>query len=132
MPDGTGAVVLHLCPGQRKLTISYGTEAEVGKVTGAGEDRLNDGLDSEAIEGAECGLWVRGVDYVAGWRGAREAADRLNRALLDAGFELSEVRAVAATDADGRGLVRVAGWPDAVDRLARALESADRGEGGAA
>ncbi|AVH61444.1 MULTISPECIES: hypothetical protein [Streptomyces] len=98
-------------------------------MTGAGEDWLRDGLDTED---AGSGLWVPGIDYVAGWRGAREAADDLNRALLGAGFELSEVRAVASTSEDGRGAVRVAGWPDAMARLAGLLGSIADGDGGAA
>lgn len=98
-------------------------------MTGAGEDWLSDGLD---VAGADCGLWVPGVDYMAGWREARESADRLNRALLGAGFELSQVRAVASTDESGRGVVRVAGWPDAADRLAALLDRVSGGNGGAA
>ncbi|MGQ4383385.1 hypothetical protein ACN6LB_008550 [Streptomyces sp. SAS_270] len=97
-------------------------------MTGAGENWLSDGLD---VAGADSGLWVPGVDYVAGWCVAREAADRLNRAFLGAGFELSEVRAVASTAEDGRGVVRVAGWPDAAARLAGLLEAVASGEGGA-
>ncbi|MFF5001539.1 hypothetical protein ACFY3G_01815 [Streptomyces phaeochromogenes] len=98
-------------------------------MTGSGEDWLSDGLD---VEGVESGLWVPTVDYVAGWRSARETADRLNRALLGAGFELSEVRAVASTNGEGRGVVRIAGWPDAVDRLAGLLEALAGGDGGVA
>ncbi|MCX4974519.1 hypothetical protein [Streptomyces sp. NBC_00620] len=98
-------------------------------MTGAGEDWLSDGLD---VAGADCGLWVPGVDYMTGWREAREAADRLNRALLGAGFELSEVRAVASTDESGRGVVRLAGWPDAAERLAGLLAAVADGDGGAA
>ncbi|MEU2734360.1 hypothetical protein ABZ656_02605 [Streptomyces sp. NPDC007095] len=99
-------------------------------MTGSGEDWLSDGLD---VAGADCGLWVSGADYMSGWRGAREAADRLNRALLGAGFELSQVRAVASTNEDGRGVVRVAGWPDAVERLAVLLEVVTSGgDGGTA
>ncbi|MFD0111961.1 hypothetical protein ACFVZL_10160 [Streptomyces sp. NPDC058320] len=98
-------------------------------MTGAGEDWLSDGLD---VVGADSGLWVPGVDYVAGWREARESADRLNRALLAAGFELSTMRAVASTDEGGRGVVRVAGWPAGVARLAGLLESVADGDGGAA
>ncbi|KAF5999699.1 MULTISPECIES: hypothetical protein [Streptomyces] len=98
-------------------------------MAGAGEDWMGDGLD---IAGADCGLWVPGVDYMSGWRGAREAADRLNRALLSAGFELSQVRAVASTDDRGLGVVRVAGWPDAVERLAVLLEAVTPGVGGTA
>ncbi|WP_371536890.1 hypothetical protein [Streptomyces sp. NBC_00466] len=97
-------------------------------MTGTGGDWLRDGLD---VAGADCGLWVPGVDYVAGWREAREAADRLNRGLLGAGFELSEVRAVASTNEDGRGVVRVTGWPNAVGRLAGLLEAVTGNEGGA-
>ncbi|MFJ8274305.1 hypothetical protein ACIQ8G_29170 [Streptomyces sp. NPDC094154] len=96
---------------------------------GSGEGWLSDGLDDTAS--AAYGLWVRGVDYMAGWRVARESADRLNRALLGAGFEPSEVRAVASTDAEGRGVVRVACWPDAVERLAGLLEALPPRDGGA-
>ncbi|MFC8126443.1 hypothetical protein [Streptomyces sp. NPDC057302] len=98
-------------------------------MTGAGEDWLSDGL---GVAGEDFGLWVPGVDYLAGWREAREAADRLNRAFLGAGLELSQVRAVASTNEDGRGLVRMAGSPDAVERLASFLEMAVNGGGGAA
>lgn len=62
---------------------------------------------------------------------ARVAAERLNRALLGAGLELSAVRAVASTDVEGRGVVRLAGLPDAVERLAGLLESVADGDGGA-
>ncbi|MGW1055069.1 hypothetical protein [Streptomyces sp. NPDC002521] len=101
----------------------------MGKVTGSEEGWLNDGLD---VTGADFGLWVSGVDYIAGWREAREAADHLNRALFGAGFELSAVRAVASANEDGRGVVRLTGWPDAVNRLARLLEAHAGDAGGAA
>ncbi|WP_189311242.1 hypothetical protein [Streptomyces brasiliensis] len=97
-------------------------------MTGSGEGWLSDGLD---VPGADSSLWVSGVDYIAGWREAREAADRLNRALLGAGFELSALRAVASTNEDGRGVVRLAGWPGAVERLAQLLEAHADGHGGA-
>ncbi|MCF3130239.1 hypothetical protein [Streptomyces olivochromogenes] len=97
-------------------------------MTGSGEDWLNDGLD---MAGSDSGLWVSGVDYIAGWREAHEAADRLNRALLAVGFELSAVRAVASADEGGRGVVRLAGRTGAVERLTRLLEGS-RGHGGAA
>jgi hypothetical protein len=93
----------------------------VGNVTGSGESWLSDGLDD--IAGDDGGLWVPGVDYVAGWRVAREVADRLNRALLGVGFELSAVRAVASTDGDGRGVVRLVGRPEAAELLAGLLET---------
>ncbi|MFF0042184.1 hypothetical protein ACFYRG_39265 [Streptomyces mirabilis] len=98
-------------------------------MAGAGEDWMGDGLD---VAGADCGLWVPGVDYMSGWRGAREAADQLNRAFLGAGFELSQLRAVASTDEGGRGVVRVTGRPDAAERLAVLLETVTPGASGAA
>ncbi|WP_406442716.1 hypothetical protein OHB14_27590 [Streptomyces sp. NBC_01613] len=97
-------------------------------MAGAGEDWPIDGLD---VAGMDSGLWVPHVDYIAGWREARDVADRLNRALLGVGFELSAVRAVASTNEDGRGVVRLAGWPEAVDRLAGLLEALAEGDGGA-
>ncbi|MEW2275156.1 hypothetical protein ACFY7F_13390 [Streptomyces griseofuscus] len=98
-------------------------------MTGSGEGWLNDGLD---VPGADSGLWVSGVDYISGWREAREAADRLNVALLGVGLELSAVRAVASTSEDGRGVVRLMGWPAAVGRLAELLETRADSDGGAA
>ncbi|QEU97680.1 hypothetical protein CP970_30495 [Streptomyces kanamyceticus] len=99
-------------------------------MTGVGEDWLGDGLDVAGVDPGR--LWVPGVDYVAGWRDARGAADRLNRALLGVGLELSEVRAAASTNEDGRGVVRVMGRPDAVERLAGLLEAVAIGDGGGA
>lgn len=98
-------------------------------MTGSGESWLSDGLDD--VAGDDCGLWMPGVDYVAGWRTAREAADRLNRALLGVGVELSVARAVASTDGEGRGVVRLAGRPEATEQLARLLEGLADGSGGA-
>ncbi|WP_145887017.1 hypothetical protein [Streptomyces sp. BK340] len=98
-------------------------------MTGSGEGWLNDGLD---LSGTDSGLWVSGVDYISGWREAREAADRLNRALLGAGLDLSAVRAVASTNEDGRGVVRLTGWPAVVDRLAQLLDARADSDGGAA
>ncbi|MGX9883754.1 hypothetical protein [Streptomyces sp. NPDC002276] len=98
-------------------------------MSGAGENWLSDGLGD--VVGAGFGLWVSGVDYIAGWREARESADQVNRVFLGVGFELSELRAVASTNEEGRGVVRVAGWPGAVDRLAGLLEALVDGDGGA-
>ncbi|MBK6017712.1 hypothetical protein [Streptomyces sp. MBT53] len=98
-------------------------------MSGAGENWLRDGLGD--VAGADFGLWVSGVDYIAGWRGAHESADQLNRAFLGVGFELSELRAVASTNEEGRGVVRVTGWSGAVNRLAGLLEGLADGDGGA-
>ncbi|MFG2959675.1 hypothetical protein ACGF5O_38875 [Streptomyces sp. NPDC048291] len=98
-------------------------------MTSSGEGWLSDGLE---VPGEDFGFWAPGVDYMAGWREAQESADRLNRALLSVGFELSAVRAVASTNEDGQGVVRLAAWPGAVERLARLLEASADGHGGAA
>ncbi|MEU5436852.1 hypothetical protein AB0G73_26190 [Streptomyces sp. NPDC020719] len=99
-------------------------------MNGIDGERPSDGLDAVEADG---GLWSPGVDYLSGWREARAAADRLNRALLAAGFELSELRATATTTGEGHGVVRLAGWPTVVERLARCLELAARNpDGGAA
>jgi hypothetical protein len=102
----------------------------VGNVTGTGESWLSDSLDD--VAGEDGGLWVPGVDYVAGWREGRAAADRLNRALLGVGFELSAVRAVASTDGDGHGVVRLVGRPEVAELLAGLLETLANGADGAA
>ncbi|WP_460067942.1 hypothetical protein [Streptomyces sp. YKOK-I1] len=98
-------------------------------MSGSGERWLGDGPDD--MTGVGSGLWVRGVDYMAGWRVAREAAEQLNFALLLAEFEPSELRAVAATNDDGRGVVRLVGLPGAAIRLAGLLERLADGDGGA-
>ena len=122
-----GSLCCAFALGQRELTICYLDGS--GKVTGVGAEWYGDGLD---VTGAESGLWVSGVDYVAGWREAREAADHVNLAFLGAEFEPSELRAVAATADDGRGLVRLVGTPGAVMRLAGLLEERAQYGGGAA
>ncbi|MFD9795715.1 hypothetical protein ACFWXK_32725 [Streptomyces sp. NPDC059070] len=93
------------------------------------DEGLADGLGPLEADG---GPWVPGVDYLSGWREARATADRLNQALLAAGFELSELRASATTAGDGRGVVRLAGWPTAAERLACCLERAHGDGDGAA
>ncbi len=99
-------------------------------MSGSGEGWLSDGLDDVARAGS--GPWVRGVDYMAGWRVAREASDQLNFALLVAKFEPSELRAVAATNDEGHGVVRLVGLPRAAIRLAELLEALGGSDDGAA
>ncbi|MDJ0341393.1 hypothetical protein QMK19_15160 [Streptomyces sp. H10-C2] len=52
-------------------------------------------------------VWVRGVDYVAGWREAVNAGEALSDALAAAGVEVSGLRLRAGTGPDGAGRVRV-------------------------
>jgi hypothetical protein len=72
--------------------------------------------------GPEVWAWVRGVDYVRGWREAKDAADGLNAALLGVDIWPSEFRAVADTDDLGRGWVRLIGTAEGASRLAEILE----------
>ncbi|MEU5126113.1 hypothetical protein [Streptomyces mobaraensis] len=71
-------------------------------------------IDPDAV------VWVRGVDYVAGWREAREAAAELEAALKAAGVE-TDGGAVAQSRADGSGAVRLLWDVATVRAVARAL-----------
>ncbi|MGW2981692.1 hypothetical protein [Streptomyces humidus] len=100
----------------------------MNKAIGIGENGPDDG---PGVTGIDHGLWVRGVDYLAGWRVARAAADQVNLALLAAEFEPSQLRAVASTDDAGHGVVRLVGAPGAAVRLAGLLTGLVDGDGGA-
>ncbi|GHJ30436.1 hypothetical protein TPA0910_48690 [Streptomyces hygroscopicus subsp. sporocinereus] len=66
----------------------------------------DDGFEREAAD-LEAGIWVRGVDYLSGWRDAREATAELGDALSLVGVESAGVRLRAASGADGSGVVRL-------------------------
>ncbi|MGW1494715.1 hypothetical protein [Streptomyces sp. NPDC002402] len=66
-------------------------------------------------------VWVRGVDYMPEWYDALEAAAEVNAALGAVGLERRELRAVASTDEDGRGVVRLRGTPQGARFAAAAL-----------
>ncbi len=72
--------------------------------------------DEEAFEMAgsefdpDAVVWVRGVDYVGGWRDARDAAEELSKALAAAGVTTDGPVATAQAGADGSGVVRLV-WP---------------------
>ena len=100
----------------------------MSEAIGTGENGPDDGLN---VMGEDFGLWVPGVDYMSGWRAAREVADHLNAALLGVGLEPQEVRAVASAGDDGCGMVRLVGLPGAMDRLAGLLEALPDGDGSA-
>ncbi|MFE4825649.1 hypothetical protein [Streptomyces sp. NPDC056672] len=61
-------------------------------------------------------VWVRGGDYVKGWREAQDAADAWNSALAEAGLE--DLRAVASTGGAGEPVVRFRGSPVGARRAA--------------
>ncbi|GAA1982230.1 hypothetical protein [Kitasatospora viridis] len=73
-------------------------------------------------------LWLTGVDYVSGWRVARDAAAGVNTLLAECGVERTELRAVAATDAEGRGFVKLVGLPQGWLRLEELLRIAATGD----
>ncbi|GAA3849039.1 hypothetical protein GCM10022227_02260 [Streptomyces sedi] len=62
---------------------------------------LNEEFDPDAV------LWVRGVDYVGGWREARGAARELSDALARVGLAGDDVTVRADAAPDGSGLVRL-------------------------
>ncbi|WP_043264975.1 hypothetical protein [Streptomyces sp. CT34] len=66
-----------------------------------GEGFEADGLDPDAV------LWVRGVDYVTGWREAKRAVAELGDALTVAGVEMTGAKLRAVSAADGSGVVRL-------------------------
>lgn len=68
--------------------------------------------------------WLPGVDYEAGWREARQAADEVNALLLACGVASSELRAVATTDAQGQGWVQLLGPVQGWQALERILQLA--------
>ncbi|GAA0662513.1 hypothetical protein GCM10010193_12290 [Kitasatospora atroaurantiaca] len=69
-------------------------------------------------------VWLPGVDYAAGWREARDAADELNEVLAACGVDRRHLRAVADTDAHGQGWVRLVGVPYGWHRLGELLQLA--------
>ncbi|MFJ2579742.1 hypothetical protein [Kitasatospora aureofaciens] len=77
-------------------------------------------------------LWLPGVDYEAGWLSARAEAVALNAILAELGLQRCELRAMADTDALGRGVVRLVGVPGGWRRLELLLRLArvDRGWAG--
>ncbi|MEW2577174.1 hypothetical protein [Streptomyces syringium] len=70
------------------------------------------------------GAWVRGVDYVAGWRQATGALAELADALAAAGLEEPGVRLRAGAEDDGAGVVRLELTVPAARRMAKLAEAA--------
>ncbi|MFF3323191.1 hypothetical protein [Streptomyces sp. NPDC002889] len=64
------------------------------------------GFEDEAFDPDEV-VWVRGVDYVAGWRDATDAGGELADALAAAGFDTAGLEWQAKANADGSGAVRL-------------------------
>ncbi|MFF8900053.1 hypothetical protein ACF082_21570 [Streptomyces lydicus] len=69
-------------------------------------DPMDPNFDDEAPE-PDGWMWVRGVDYVAGWRSAVNAATELKGAMDEAGIDTAQVMSMASTTADGSGVLRL-------------------------
>ncbi|WP_382465527.1 hypothetical protein ACFIN9_19360 [Streptomyces noursei] len=71
-------------------------------------------------------LWVRGVDYMTGWREATQVAEELGDALTAAGVDVAGAKIQAVSASDGSGVLRLE-LPTAAARevamLARAAAS---------
>ncbi|MCC9739721.1 hypothetical protein [Streptomyces sp. MNU89] len=65
-------------------------------------DFSGEGLDPDGW------VWVRSVDYVAGWRSATDAAAELIAAMAEAGVDTSGFESRADAAPDGSGIVRLA------------------------
>ncbi|WP_146252246.1 hypothetical protein [Streptomyces carminius] len=76
----------------------------------------SDGLDLDAA------LWVRGIDYLSGWREATDAARALADALEAAGVNATDLQLRAGTDPDGSGIITLKCSPDVARDVARLVE----------
>ncbi|WP_326650487.1 hypothetical protein [Streptomyces sp. NBC_01750] len=64
------------------------------------------GFESESFDPDDV-VWVRGVDYVAGWRDATDAGRELAAALAAAGFDTTGLEWRARVIGGGTGAVRL-------------------------
>ncbi|MFE1765780.1 hypothetical protein ACFW81_16400 [Streptomyces angustmyceticus] len=82
---------------------------------------MDPNLDDEAPE-PDGWLWVRGVDYVAGWRSAVDAATELKGAMDEAGIDTTGVMSTASTTTDGSGVLQLSLPVEAALALATEVE----------
>lgn len=81
------------------------------------------GFDDEEFD-PDAIVWVRGVDYLAGWREATNAGAALVDALEASGVDVSEVRLHADAGPDGAGRVRLVLTARDVRQVAALMRSA--------
>ncbi|URN13066.1 hypothetical protein LUW77_20375 [Streptomyces radiopugnans] len=74
-------------------------------------------------------LWVRGVDYVAGWQDATKAAADLTDALSSVGIDTTELATRADTAADGSGVLHLRLPALVAQEVARLLRGVGGGDG---
>ncbi|MFF8784054.1 hypothetical protein [Streptomyces sp. NPDC015125] len=82
-------------------------------------DPKDPNFDDEALE-PDGWVWVRGVDYVAGWRSAADAATELTGAMDGVGIDTAKVMSPASTASDGSGVLRLSLPVEAALALANA------------
>ncbi|MER6913734.1 hypothetical protein ABT354_18860 [Streptomyces sp. NPDC000594] len=68
---------------------------------------IDPGIDGDGVLDPDAWVWTQGVDYLAGWRRARDAAAELAAAMDAAGIDTSGMTATAGAAPDGAGLLRV-------------------------
>jgi hypothetical protein len=69
-------------------------------------------------------VWLPGVDYITGWRQAKDAAGELAAGLAEAGVDTAGVRFRADTTSDGTGMVRLVCSVDTAEEVAILLRIA--------
>ncbi|MGW9429194.1 hypothetical protein ACWHA1_14700 [Streptomyces decoyicus] len=82
-------------------------------------DPMDPNFNDEALE-PDGWMWVRGVDYVAGWQSAVNAATELKGAMDAAGIDTTEVMTTASTTPGGLGVLRLSLPVEAALALAHA------------
>ncbi|ARF56341.1 hypothetical protein [Streptomyces gilvosporeus] len=82
-------------------------------------DRSGDAEFEGAQFDPDAVLWVRGVDYVTGWREATQAVGELGDALTAAGVGEAGVKLRASATTDGSGVVRLELSPAAAREVAK-------------
>ncbi|MGW3012674.1 hypothetical protein ACWC9R_28095 [Streptomyces sp. NPDC001219] len=80
---------------------------------------MDPNFDDEALE-PDGWVWVRCVDYVAGWRSAMDAATELKGAMDEVGIDTAKVMSTASTASDGSGVLRLSLPVEAALALANA------------
>jgi hypothetical protein len=74
-------------------------------------------------------LWAAGVDYIAGWREAADAAAELASALTDVCPDGEAVTAVALSAPEGSGTVQLRVPPATAHAMAKLIRAAKTGHG---
>ncbi|GGK13040.1 hypothetical protein GCM10011583_51250 [Streptomyces camponoticapitis] len=77
----------------------------------------DDGFDADDLD-PDAVLWVRGVNYVAGWRDATQALTELTDALTMAGIDTTGAQLRANASADGSGMLRLELTPETAREIA--------------